>query len=155
MARIETRLAKTLYFCNVKILERHDVAGSASFFRAKNIVEKLYPDECGNSNVRKGFALRTLTARIGILYCQNIRVMKDKNELQDAQQKVVESIQEYLNDFHSVADLHERTAKALVEIIHVSNHLSEEAKKLIGDMVDDHICLLDLVKPLEEKGGEA
>jgi uncharacterized membrane-anchored protein YhcB (DUF1043 family) len=78
--------------------------------------------------------------------------MKDKNELQDAQQKVVESIQEYLNDFHSVAELHERTAKSLVEIIHVSNHLSDEAKKLIGDMADDHICLLNLLKPLEEKG---
>ena len=78
-----------------------------------------------------------------------------ENELQGAQLKTVESIQEYLNDFHSVSELHERTAKALVEIIHVSNHLSDEAKKLIGDMVDDHICLLDLVKPLEEKGGEA
>ena len=80
--------------------------------------------------------------------------MKNQNELQDAQQKVVESIQEYLSDFHSVADLHERTAKALVEIIHVSNHLSDEARKLISDMVDDHICLIDLLKPLEEKGGE-
>lgn len=75
-------------------------------------------------------------------------------QLQDAQQKVVESIQEYLNDFHSVAELYERTAKALVEIIHVSNHLSDEAKKFIGDMVDDHSYLLGLLKPLEEKGGE-
>ena len=79
--------------------------------------------------------------------------MKDnEKKLQDAQQKVVESIQEYLNDFHSVADLHERTAKALVEIIHVSNHLSDEARKIISRMVDDHICLIDLMKPLEEKG---
>lgn len=78
--------------------------------------------------------------------------MKDKNELQDAQQKVVESIQEYLNDFHSVAELYERTSKALSEIIRKSNHLSDEAKKIIADMVDDHICLLDLLKPLNEKG---
>ena len=75
-----------------------------------------------------------------------------ENELQGAQLKTVESIQDYFNDFHSVADLHERTAKALVEIIHVSNHLSDDARKFIGDMVDDHICLLDLLKPLEEKG---
>lgn len=78
----------------------------------------------------------------------------EERKLQDAQQKKVESIQEYLNDFHSVAELHERTAKALVEIIHVSNQLSDEAKKLIGDMVDDHICLIGLLKQLEEKGGE-
>lgn len=81
--------------------------------------------------------------------------MANKNELQDAQQKVVESIQEYLSDFHSVAELHERTAKALVEIIHVSNHLSDEARQIISRMVDDHICLIDLMKPLDEKGGEA
>ena len=79
--------------------------------------------------------------------------MKDsEKQLQDAQLKTVESIQEYLNDFHSVAELYERTAKATLEIIRISDHLSDEAKKLIGDMVDDHICLLDLVKPLEEKG---
>ena len=73
-------------------------------------------------------------------------------KLQDAQQKVVESIQEYLRDFHSVAELYERGSKALVEIIHVSNHLSDEARKLISDMVDDHICLIDLIEPLDKKG---
>ena len=79
--------------------------------------------------------------------------MKDnEKKLQDAQQEVVESIQEYLRDFHSVAELYERGAKALVEIVHVSNHLSDEARKIISNMVDDHICLIDLLKPLEEKG---
>ena len=77
-----------------------------------------------------------------------------ENELQGAQLKAVESIQEYLNDFHSVSELHERTAKALVEIMHVSNHLSDEARKTISRMVDDHICLIDLIKELDEKGGE-
>ena len=79
--------------------------------------------------------------------------MKDnEKKLQDAQLKTVESIQEYLNDFHSVAELYERARKAQLEIIRVSNYLSDEAKKLISDMVDDHLCLLDLLKPLEEKG---
>ena len=79
--------------------------------------------------------------------------MKDnEKKLQDAQLKTVESIQEYLNDFHSVAELYERAARALAEIIHVSDRLSEETKKSIADMVDDHLCLLDLLKPLEEKG---
>lgn len=78
--------------------------------------------------------------------------MANKNELQDAQQKVVESIQEYLSNFNTVAVMHERTAKALVEIIRVSNHLSDEARQIIRRMVDDHVCLIDLIKPLDEKG---
>ena len=154
MARIETRLAKSLYFCNVKSQTRHEVAGSASVFRATSLLVNNYlPDECGRSNAHKVTAFENLTARIGVLYCQISNDMKDsEKQLQDAQLEAVESIQEYLNDFHSVADLHERTAKALVEIIRISDHLSDEAKKLIGDMVDEHICLLDLLKPLEEKG---
>jgi len=47
----------------------------------------------------------------------------NEKQLQGAQLKTVESIQEYLNDFHSVSELHERTARALAEIIHASNHL--------------------------------
>ena len=72
MARIEIILAKTLYFCNVKIQMRHEVDGSASVFRADFRGNKLYPDECGSSNARKGSAVDTLTARIGILYCHKI-----------------------------------------------------------------------------------
>lgn len=151
MARIETRLAKSLYFCNVKNNVRHEVAGSASVFRANDLEVKLYPDECGSSNAHKGFAHGTLTARIGILLCHNT-MAKNEKQLQDAQLETVESIQEYLNDFYSVADLHERTEKALFEIIRVSNNLSDEARKIISNMVDDHICLIDLMKPLEEKG---
>jgi hypothetical protein len=153
MARIDISYAKSLYFCGVKSYMRHDVAGYASFFRANNLEVKSYPDECGSSNAHKGLAYNTLTARIGILYCQKV-MQSNKKELQDAQQKVVESIQEYLSDFHSVAALHERTAKALVEIIRVSSHLSEEARQIIRRMVDDHVCLIDLIKPLDEKGGE-
>jgi hypothetical protein len=72
MARIETRLAKTLYFCNVKNRMRHVVAAECSVFRATYLGKKLYPDECGSSNARKGSAVDTLTARIGILYCHKI-----------------------------------------------------------------------------------
>ena len=153
MARNDISYAKSLYFCGVKSYMRHDVAGYASFFRANNLEVKSYPDECGSSNAHKGLAYNTLTARIGILYCLKV-MQNDNKQLQDAQQKVVESIQEYLRDFHSVAELYERGAKALVEIVHVSNHLSDEARKLISNMVDDHICLIDLIKPLDEKGGE-
>ena len=151
MARNDISYAKSLYFCGVKTQMRHDVAGYASFFRANNLVEKLYPNDGGSSNARKGLAFETLTHRIGVLLCQKIMETNAK-QLQDAQQKVVESIQEYLSDINTVAIMHERTAKALVEIIRVSNHLSNEARQIIRRMVDDHICLIDLIKPLDEKG---
>ena len=71
MARIDYSFAKSLYFCGVKTSERHEVAGYASVFRASNLVEKLYPNECGRSNTRKGTAQMSLTARIGVLLCLN------------------------------------------------------------------------------------
>ena len=72
MARNDCYSANSFYFCGVKTSERHDVAAESSFFRAENLVEKLYPNECGNSNARKGSAQMTLTARIGVLLCQII-----------------------------------------------------------------------------------
>lgn len=153
MARIDISYAKSLYFCGVKNHMRHDVAGSASFFRATNLVEKLYPNDGGSSNARKGLAYDTLTHRIGVLLC--LKVMQSNNkQLTDAQQKVVESIQEYLSDFHSVPELYERLAKALSEIMLVSVHMSNEAKETVNNMVQDYICLLDLLDPINEKGGE-
>lgn len=70
MARNDCYSANSLYFCGVKSQVRHEVAAQCSVFRAVNLVEIIYPDECGRSNARKGSALDTLTARIGILYCQ-------------------------------------------------------------------------------------
>ena len=72
MARIDCYSAESFYFCGVKNQLRHEVAGSASVFRADFRGNKLYPDECGSSNARKGSAVDTLTARIGILYCHKI-----------------------------------------------------------------------------------
>ena len=74
MARNDISYAKSLYFCDVKSYMRHDVAGYASFFRAEYLVEKLYPNECGRSNTRKGSARDTLTARIGVFICQNSKL---------------------------------------------------------------------------------
>ena len=52
-----------LYFCNVKIQMRHEVAGNASVFRAFKLVENYNRIECGSSNAHKGFAFGTLTTR--------------------------------------------------------------------------------------------
>ena len=71
MARNDFSMAKILYFCNVKISERHVVAGYPSVFRAIHFKEKLYPNDGGSSNALKGFAQITLTHRIGVLLCLN------------------------------------------------------------------------------------
>ena len=73
MARIETRLAKSLYFCNVKIQLRHEVAGNSSVFRANNFLVKYNPNDGGSSNALKGSALDTLTHRIGVFICQKVK----------------------------------------------------------------------------------
>ena len=69
MARIDISYAKSLYFCGVKSQRRHEVAGSASVFRAHHFIgNKLsYPDECGSSNARKVIAFENLTARTGYI----------------------------------------------------------------------------------------
>ena len=72
MARNDISYAKSLYFCGVKNLVRHEVAAECSVFRAENLVEKLYPNDGGSSNARKGLAYDTLTHRIGVLLCQKI-----------------------------------------------------------------------------------
>ena len=72
MARIFASYRNSLYFCNVKISERHEVAGSASVFRAIILLVKHNPNVRGSSNARKGLALSTLTARIGVFLCLKI-----------------------------------------------------------------------------------
>ena len=67
MARIFVYSANSLYFCGVKTQMRHEVAAKCSVFRAYNLVEKLYPNDGGSSNARKGLAFETLTHRIGVL----------------------------------------------------------------------------------------
>jgi hypothetical protein len=69
MARNDFSMAKILYFCNVKNHMRHVVAGYPSVFRAIHFKEKLYPNDGGRSNARKGLAYGTLTHRIGVLLC--------------------------------------------------------------------------------------
>lgn len=68
MARIFVYSANSLYFCGVKSQLRLKVAGKASVFRANTLGRIIYPDVCGSSNARKGSAVETLTARIGIFY---------------------------------------------------------------------------------------
>lgn len=74
------------------------------------------------------------------------------NEPNDARLEVIESIQEYLESFHSVSELYERAAKATACLMHLESRMADEEKKLVNDMVQDYICVLDLLKPFNEKG---
>lgn len=68
MARNEMSLEKSLYFCNVKIQLRHEVAAESSVFRASNLVEKFIPACAVVVIPAKVSQLNTLTARTGIFY---------------------------------------------------------------------------------------
>ena len=155
MARNDSYLAKSFYFCGVKNQLRHVVAGKTSVFRAPNLVGKIHPNDGGRSNARKGTAYDTLTHRIGVFICQKVMQSNNGNEPKDVRLTVIESIQEYLEDFRSVDQLYERAAKALAALVYCSPKIAQEDKSRISDMVQDYMCLLDLLKPLEEKGGEA
>ena len=74
------------------------------------------------------------------------------NEPKDARLEAIESIQEYLESFHSVSELYERAAKATACLMHLEGRMADEEKKLINDMVQDYICVLELLKPFNEKG---
>lgn len=79
--------------------------------------------------------------------------MKDsEKKLQDVQQKVGENIQDFVESFHSVSELYERAAKATACLMHLGSKMCSEEKERINDMVQDYICILDLLEPLNEKG---
>ena len=75
MARNDCYSAESFYFCGVKTSVRQEVAGNASVFRADNLLVKYNRNEWGNSNIPKGFALMTLTARIAVFYLVKILVL--------------------------------------------------------------------------------
>lgn len=68
MARIESSYAKSLYFCNVKIQVRHEVAGQSSVFRALYLGKNYIPACAVAVMPAKVSHLNTLTARTGIFY---------------------------------------------------------------------------------------
>jgi hypothetical protein len=79
---------------------------------------------------------------------------KSEKKLQDAQQKVGKNIQDFVESFHSVSELYERAAKATACLMHLGSKMCSEQKEIINNMVQDYICILDLLEPFNEKGGE-
>lgn len=74
------------------------------------------------------------------------------NEPKDARLEAIESIQEYLESFHSVSELYERAAKATACLMHLSSKMCHEEQERINDMVQDYICILDLLEPFRKEG---
>ena len=67
-------LKNSLYICNVKSQRRHEVAAESSVFCGTSLLVNSNRIEWGNSNVPKGFAFDTLTARNAVSLCQKLKV---------------------------------------------------------------------------------
>lgn len=73
-----------------------------------------------------------------------------KNQKSDVRLEVAQNIQEYLESFHSVSELYERAAKATACLMHAGSKMCHEDKERIDDMVQDYICILDLLEPFKK-----
>jgi len=64
-----------------------------------------------------------------------------------------EAVQEFLEDWYSVADLYETNANASNVLIQQNlDNLSPEDKKYLTDLLDQHVMMANLLKKFE-KGG--
>lgn len=82
--------------------------------------------------------------------------MSNTNEKNlQALQEVSEKIQDYLGEFKDVSGLYQTAAKAMAQLLWIQKNQSNLVDvDLVVDMVQDYICILDLLEPLR-KGGQA
>ena len=78
--------------------------------------------------------------------------MKNNENEQNVALKVSNDIQEFLESFQSVSGLSERAAKGMAVLVGRSS-LCVEDRVALSNMVQDYMCLLDILKPMK-KGGE-
>lgn len=73
-----------------------------------------------------------------------------------AQMENVEAIKEFFVDWWSVADLYENTAKAVSTLMRVMENpaISTDEKKDVQDLIDQHLMMIDLIKPFEKQEDE-
>ena len=72
----------------------------------------------------------------------------NKNE-KNVALKVSIDIQEFLESFQSVSGLYERAAKGLAVLVGRSS-LAIEDRIALTNMVQDYMCLLDILKPMKK-----
>ena len=78
-------------------------------------------------------------------------MINNENE-QNVALKVSNDIQEFLESFQSVSGLYERAAKGMAVLVG-SMEIAGEDRVALSNMVQDYMCLLDILKPMK-KGGE-
>ena len=78
--------------------------------------------------------------------------MKNNEIEQNVALKVSNDIQEFLESFQSVSGLYERAAKGMAVLVG-SMEIAGEDRVALSNMVQDYMCLLDILKPMK-KGGE-
>lgn len=73
-----------------------------------------------------------------------------------AEAENVEAIREFFTQWWSSADLYETSAKACDDILHLASNgmLSQDELKDVEKLIEQHMMLIDLVKPFESKEGE-
>ena len=76
---------------------------------------------------------------------------KQKKEL-NACIENAEAVQEFLEDWYSVADLYETAAKAGSIVLGEFSHLCDESRKELNALIEQHVMMTNLLKKFE-KGG--
>lgn len=73
-----------------------------------------------------------------------------------AQMENVEAIKEFFTQWWSVAELYESTAKALGTLMRMMENpaISKENRTDVHELIDQHLMMIDLIKPFENKEDE-
>lgn len=75
--------------------------------------------------------------------------MINKVNEQNVALKVSNDIQEFLESFQSVSGLYERAAKGMAVLVG-SMEIACEDRVVLSNMVQDYMCLLDILKQMEK-----
>lgn len=78
-----------------------------------------------------------------------------KNEV-IANAESVEAIRDFLSEWWSVSDLYESAAKASRELVYgiSKGFISKDDAKEMSEMLEQHMMMIELLKPFERKDGE-
>lgn len=81
---------------------------------------------------------------------------KEQKDAMVASIEKVQAIEDFFNQWWGSADLYETAAKAtsLLMFMMRQNALSKDDFKDLTDFLEQHLMMIDLIKPFEKKGGD-